>query len=72
MAYVIEGEACFETPTLGFTLHKGETLAIRHPDAGRGHRIDASPGSGRHRPRRGTTCDNAMDERTRLRRVACK
>ena len=26
--YVIEGEACYETPTRGFTLRKGETLAI--------------------------------------------
>lgn len=26
--YVVEGEACYETPTRGFTLRKGETLAI--------------------------------------------
>src|SRR4029079_5885410 len=26
--YVIDGEACFETPGRGFTLRKGETLAI--------------------------------------------
>lgn len=26
--YVLEGEACFETPARGFTLRKGETLAI--------------------------------------------
>ena len=26
--YVIEGEACYETPTRGFTLRKGATLAI--------------------------------------------
>jgi quercetin dioxygenase-like cupin family protein len=26
--YVVEGEACFETPTRGFSLRKGETLAV--------------------------------------------
>jgi quercetin dioxygenase-like cupin family protein len=26
--YVVEGEACYETPTCGFTLRKGETVAI--------------------------------------------
>ncbi len=26
--YVLEGEACYETPTRGFTLRKGETLAV--------------------------------------------
>ena len=26
--YVVEGEACYETPSRGFTLRKGETLAI--------------------------------------------
>lgn len=26
--YVLEGEACFETPTRGFKLQKGETLAV--------------------------------------------
>lgn len=26
--YVVEGEACYETPTRGFSLRKGETLAV--------------------------------------------
>lgn len=26
--YVVEGEACYETPTRGFTLHKGEALSL--------------------------------------------
>ena len=26
--YVVEGEACYETPARGFTLRKGETLAL--------------------------------------------
>jgi quercetin dioxygenase-like cupin family protein len=26
--YVLEGEACFQTPTRGFSLRKGETLAV--------------------------------------------
>jgi cupin domain len=26
--YVLEGEACYETPGHGFTLRKGETLAV--------------------------------------------
>jgi quercetin dioxygenase-like cupin family protein len=26
--YVVEGEACFETPTRAAKLHKGETLAL--------------------------------------------
>jgi quercetin dioxygenase-like cupin family protein len=26
--YVVEGEACYETPTRGFKLRKGETVAL--------------------------------------------
>jgi quercetin dioxygenase-like cupin family protein len=43
--YVVEGEACYETPERGFTLRKGETLAL---PAGTGMRAVVSGTTRRH------------------------